>query len=76
MNLRYIDVTVNQEGTRYLVLKTFKETDRIIKFLGFDTAGDIALVTAEKVFMNGSLRYMASKKVLMPFNNLPSQDDE
>ena len=46
---RKIDVHIKDKSIRtYIVLKVLKEDESMIRFVGTDTNGEVALVTAEK----------------------------
>ena len=46
---RKINIYLNDDSVRtYVVIKVLKETDNMIRFIGVDTSGEVALVTAEK----------------------------
>lgn len=46
---RTIDIHIKDKSVRtYIVLKVLKEDESMIKFVGTDTSGEVALVTAKK----------------------------
>ena len=54
---RKLDVHIKDKSVRtYIVLKVLKEDESMIRFVGTDTSGEVALVTAENQ-MRASIKF-------------------
>lgn len=70
---RKIDVHVKGKSVRtYIVLKVLKEDESMIRFVGTDTGGDVALVTAEK---SNDGRYEVAGTFDIPVFGMNNDDD-
>ena len=70
---RKIDVHIKDKSVRtYIVLKVLKEYESMIWFVGTDTNGDVALVTAEK---SNEGKYKVSGSFDIPIFVMNNDDD-
>ena len=54
---RTLKVQIGNQTTRtYVIIKVLKEDARMIKFIGTDANGEVALVVAEKTSEGGKVR--------------------
>ena len=70
---RKIDVHIKDKSVRtYIVLKVLKEDESMIRFVGTDTSGEVALVTAEK---SNEGKYEVSGTFDIPIFGMNNDDD-
>lgn len=70
---RKIDVHIKDKSVRtYIVLKVLKEDNSMIRFIGTDTNGEVAFVTAEK---SDEGKYEVSGTFDIPVFGMNSDDD-
>ena len=73
MQKRIINVLLTGQLPRvYVVITVLKETDNMIRFVGTDQNGEIALVTAQKT---ADGRYKASINFDIPLFGMTDDDD-
>ena len=70
---RKIDVHIKDKSVRtYVVLKVLKEDESMIRFIGTDTSGEVALVTAEK---SNDGKYKVAGSFDIPIFGMNNDDD-
>ena len=68
-----INVYLNDNSVRtYAVIKILKQADNMIKFIGVDTSGEVALVIAEK---SNKGKYEVATTFDIPIFGMNNDDD-
>ena len=71
---RTIDIHIKDKSVRtYIVLKVLKEDESMIRFVGTDTSGEVALVTAEK---SNEGKYEVAGTFDIPIFGIDNNEDE
>ncbi len=70
---RTLDIHIKDKSVRtYIVIKVLKEDESMIRFVGTDTNGEVALVTAEK---SDEGKYEVSGSFDIPIFGMNDDDD-
>ena len=70
---RTIDIHIKDKSVRtYIVLKVLKEDESMIRFVGTDTNGEVAIITAEK---SNEGKYEVARSFDIPVFVMNNDDD-